>query len=300
MRVMARKLYSLLGNGQKLDGGSMFGNAPRALWQRWARIDDQHRIELACRCLLVREAGRQILFETGIGAAFGPELRERYGVQESRHVLLEELARVGTAPEELDLVVLSHLHFDHAGGLLEAYEEGKEAALAFPKARFLVGKEHWERAIRPHPRDRASFLPELPKLLEESGRLGFIEGETHPWLGEGYRFLRSDGHTPDMRLVVLEGDGPPLLFCADLVPGRAWVRQAITMGYDRYPELLIDEKTAILTELAGQGGRLFFTHDKDYAVCALTTDARGRIAAGDCLAELRGEELAQLDLPTTS
>src|SRR5688500_15847972 len=102
----------------------MFGNAPRAMWQKWIAPDEQNRIPLACRCLLVRERGRTILFETGIGAFFDPQMRERYGVVEDRHVLLDNLATHGVAPEQVDVVVLSHLHFDHAGGALTAWREG--------------------------------------------------------------------------------------------------------------------------------------------------------------------------------
>ena len=119
------KLWSILGNSQKLDGGAMFGNAPKAMWERWASVDGGNRIDLACRALLASPlAGKTVLFETGIGAFFEPALRERYGVQEAHHVLLESLRAAGFEHEDIDVVVLSHLHFDHAGGLLAAWEEG--------------------------------------------------------------------------------------------------------------------------------------------------------------------------------
>src|SRR5689334_20649215 len=107
------QLFSVEGNTQKLDGGSMFGNCPRVVWERWAPADDAHRIDLACRSLMVRDNGRTVLCESGIGAFFEPKLRERYGVQESEHVLLRSLAEHGVAPEDVSVIVLSHLHFDH-------------------------------------------------------------------------------------------------------------------------------------------------------------------------------------------
>ena len=111
------KLWSLLGNSQKLDGGAMFGNVPRAMWEHWIEPDADNRIPLACRALLADGLdGRRVLFETGIGAFFEPKLRERFGVVESRHVLLDSLAEAGLTHEDIDVVVLSHLHFDHAGG----------------------------------------------------------------------------------------------------------------------------------------------------------------------------------------
>ncbi len=273
-----RTLTSLLGNAQRLDGGAMFGNAPRALWSRWLQPDAQNRVPLACRCLLVRDGDRHILFETGIGAFFEPKLRERYGVIEDEHVLLRSLAEVGVTPAQIDVVVLSHLHFDHAGGLLTPWRADAPYALVFPNATFVVGREAWERALHPHPRDRASFVPEVQALLAASGRLELVDGDTSPTLGEGYRFHLSDGHTPGLLLTEIAMPGGPVLFAADLIPGRPWVHVPITMGYDRWPERLIDEKQALLSDLAARGGRLFYTHDPDVAMSALHLEG-GRFSA---------------------
>ena len=116
------QLVSIEGNRQRLDGGAMFGNCPRPVWERWAPPDDKHRIVLSCRALLVREpGGRNVLLEAGIGVFFEPKLRERFGVEEDSHVLLDSLRAAGLGPEDVHVVVLSHLHFDHAGGLLAAH-----------------------------------------------------------------------------------------------------------------------------------------------------------------------------------
>src|SRR3954465_8600710 len=155
------KASSVLGNSQRLDGGAMFGNAPRALWSRWAPPDEAGRVALACRALLVDDGSRRILFETGIGTFFAPELRERYGVVEREHVLLQSLAELGLSDRDIDVVVLSHLHFDHAGGLLAPYRAGSKLELLFPRAEFIVGHSAFERARKPHLRDRASYIPEL-------------------------------------------------------------------------------------------------------------------------------------------
>lgn len=283
-----RTLSAIDGNSQRLDGGAMFGNAPRAVWERWVTPDERHRIPLACRAMLIEEhdgngrPARRVLFETGIGAFFPPKLRDRYGVVEEEHVLLTSLSALGLTDADIDVVVLSHLHFDHAGGLLAAYEEGTPPRLLFPKARFVVGAAAFERAKRPHPRDRASFIPELVPLLEASGRLELVESERSSTLGEGYRCHRSDGHTPGLLLVEVESDGGPIVFAADLIPGRPWVHLPITMGYDRYPELLIDEKSALLGALVAQRGRLFFTHDAEVAMARVVRDEAGRYGVGEC------------------
>jgi glyoxylase-like metal-dependent hydrolase (beta-lactamase superfamily II) len=279
------QLWSLIGNSQRLDGGAMFGNAPKALWSRWIATDEQNRIPLACRCLLVKDLdGRNVLFETGIGAFFEPALRERYGVVEEKHVLLDSLAEAGLTHEDIDVVVLSHLHFDHAGGLLASWQEGQAPSLLFPRATFVVGAEHWQRARHPHPRDRASFIPELCDLLENSGRLELVDGEHSKVLGQAVRLSYSDGHTPGLMLAEVG----KVVFCADLIPGRFWVHLPITMGYDRWPEKLIDEKRGFLDDKLARGVQLFFTHDHDCAMARVTRDERGRYGTADEQRELKG------------
>lgn len=254
----------------------MFGNAPKAMWEKWIPPDDTNRIPLACRCLVVRDGSRTILLETGIGAFFAPAMRERYGVVEPHHVLLHSLQAIGVQPADVDVVVFSHLHFDHAGGALAAWSDGAPVQLVFPNATYVVGAEAWQRAISPHARDRASFIPGLTNLLAGSGRLELAASEDSTALGEGFRFHRSSGHTPGLLLTEVAMPAGPVVFAADLIPGRAWVHLPITMGYDRYPELLIDEKATLLGDLVGRNGRLFFTHDPEVAMAKVARDTRGK------------------------
>ena len=285
---MSKNLYSLNGNRQKLDGGAMFGNAPKALWQRWTAPDDRNRIDLACRTLLIEESDRVILLETGVGAFFEPKMRDRFGIVEAEHILLKNMEQIGFSHEAIDVVVLSHLHFDHAGGLLTAHIEGEDAQLLFPNAQYIVGREAWQRANAPHARDKASFLPHLNALLSASGRLHIVDGDTSDILGSAYRFHLSHGHTPGMLLTEVSTNSGPVVFGGDLVPGTPWVHKAITMGYDRFPELLIDEKTELLVDLVQRGGFIFFTHDPVVAMAKISTDDRGRFVPTHAVHELAG------------
>ena len=294
------KLWSILGNTQQLDGGAMFGNVPKAIWSNWSPPDAQNRILLACRALLASPLnGKTVLFETGIGAFFEPKLRERYGVAEERHVLLESLHNAGFEHEDIDVVVLSHLHFDHAGGLLAAWCEGHPPQLLFPNATYLVSEACWDRATHPHARDRASFIVELPGLLQDSGRLEIVDGIHSQALGNSVRFHYSDGHTPGLMLAEIVGpdrvDGEShggVVFCADLIPGRPWVHVPITMGYDRNAELLIDEKREFLQDKLARNVHLFFTHDPGCALAQVACDEKGKFSTTHEVSELHARVLA--------
>lgn len=255
------RFLAIEGNRQRLDGGSMYGNAPRALWESWSPPDDRNRIDLACRALFVElDDGRRVLFEAGIGVFFEPKLRDRFGVTETSHRLLENLASHGIEPRSIDAVVLSHLHFDHAGGLLTAFEDGPPA-LVFPNAEVYVGRRHWERAMKPHARDRASFVPVLHELLDRSGRLRLVDDLPASFPPGVAAVHWSDGHTPGLLCAEVRTPGGPIVFGSDLVPGVPWVHVPITMGYDRFPEGLIDEKERLFADLVSRGGAIFLTHD---------------------------------------
>lgn len=277
---MKLRLWSIEGNRQMLDGGAMFGNAPRSVWEKWIQPDEQGRIPLACRCLLVEAGGLRILCETGIGAFFEPKLAQRYGVQTpERHRLLESLKAAGFEASDIDYVILSHLHFDHAGGLLPVYQEGAAPAdsLVFPKAKFVVGKEAFERAKSPHPRDRASFIPGLVDLLENSGRLILIERDHKlPGTESFLDFFWTDGHTPGQMHTRIRSSVSEIIYAGDLIPGRFWVHQPITMGYDRYPEKLIDEKRQLYEEIKTHSAWVFFTHDHEVSCAQIQKSESGK------------------------
>ena len=252
--------------------------------------DTQNRIDLACRALLIRDDdGRLILLETGIGAFFEPKLSKIW-VTSDTHVLLENLGALNVSPDEIDIVVLSHLHFD-VGGLLTPWSADSPYSLCFPKAQFLVSEEGWARAVKPHYRDRASFIPELNQLLLDSGRLEAVKGASSEILGPRLDSLFR-GHTPGLMLCGADTAIGPIVFAGDLIPGVSWVHLPITMGYARFPERLIDEKDSLLTDLVGRGGHLFFTHDPQIALGKVVRNEKGRF---NVESTIRSTDLLDLD-----
>lgn len=290
------KLTSIEGNRQKLDGGSMFGNAPRAVWEKWTLPDEKGRIDLACRSFLVQWNNLNILIETGIGAFFEPKMAERFGVQTpDQHKLREELKKLNLKPEDINYVILSHLHFDHAGGLLPTYEEihSDGSKIIFPKAQFIVGQQAWQRAKHPHSRDKASFIPGLTDLLEETKRLVIVEeGQSLPQpLNKILEYRISNGHTPGQLLTLVKGQSHKALFTGDLVPGSHWIHLPITMGYDRFPEAVIDEKEQIYKEALSGKWILLFTHDDQIAGATVKKLDTGKIAPGETFKSFKAFQL---------
>lgn len=273
-------LFSIDGNRQWLDGGAMYGNAPKAVWSKWSPPDDKNRIALSCRCLLAEIGGQKVLCETGIGAFFEPRLAERFGIENSsQHVLLENLKKLQIEPDQIDFVILSHLHFDHAGGLLPTYKDTQRVGhhLVFPKAKFLVSKEALARATDPHPRDKASFIPELTQLLLDSGRLIIVNSETvSGFFDKQISFKLSHGHTPGQMHTMLTGPNASIVFAGDLVPGTTWVHAPITMGYDRNPEMLINEKLELYADVTRNKRWLFYTHDTEYCASQISKSESGK------------------------
>ncbi|MBU1344218.1 MAG: MBL fold metallo-hydrolase [Proteobacteria bacterium] len=270
----AVRFSALMGNSMKLDGGAMFGNAPKALWRRWMQPDDHNMIHIGSRALLIETKEDVILFETGTGAYLSPDMKKRFQIVESHHVLLESLSKKGLTHEDITHVILSHLHFDHAGGLLREWQEGqKKLELLFPNAKFFVGKANFERSRTPHMRDKASFIPGLATLLEKSNRLTLLTDKAVLNLDDlQIEFIESQGHTPGMILSYIQTQGRKMLFAGDIAPGHAWINLPITMGYDRFPEGLIDEKKQVFLRVFKDDAWIFYTHDNIYAASKLLFD----------------------------
>ncbi len=240
-----------------LDGGAMFGVVPRILWERSNPPDDRNRIAMAARALLVAGAGRTILIDTGNGGKLSEKLAAIYRIDNRSGDLLSSLRSLGVAPEDVTDVILTHLHFDHAGG--STVREGKVCRPAFPRARYYVQKDQWNAARKPTERDRASFFPEDFQPLEEHGVLELLDGEGE--LFPGVRLHLVHGHTTALQCPVISDDRTTLFYCADLLPMVPHVQLPWIMAYDLRPLVTLEEKRTVLRRAVEEGWILFFEHD---------------------------------------
>jgi len=253
----------------RLDGGAMFGVVPRALWQRVAPPDGENRVRLNTNCLFVEGAGERVLIETGLGDKWTPRQVEMYGIRRGRSLSESLRAHAGCAPEDLTIVVNTHLHFDHAGGNTKLGDGGR-AVPTFPNARYFVSRAEYEHAESPHERDRASYLPENWRPLAESGKLELKPSDYE--VLPGLRLETVPGHSRTMQCVRLKRGGRTLFGFADLIPTRAHVPLAWIMGYDLYPVETLEAKRRLLPLAAREGWLCLFYHDADAPLCRVAEE----------------------------
>ena len=274
-RVGRLTVHAIQAGGQQLDGGAMFGVVPKPLWERRIPADARNRIPLGMRCLLVEHDDGLVLVDTGLGNKEGERFRDIYGVDnagaDGRTRLEDGVRALGHAPEDVRRVVLTHLHFDHAGGA--TYHDAAGALrIAFPNARYSVQRGEFDYAAHPNERTGASYLPPNFVPLAEAGVLDLVEGETE--IVPGVRVLPAPGHTPHHQIVLVESGGETLAFLADLVPTAAHLPLPWIMGYDVEPLLTLETKRRVLGRAATEGWLLVFEHDAEVAWGRLGHDGR--------------------------
>ena len=261
MTLGSFELTPLLDGYFRLDGGAMFGVVPKPLWEKRAPADERNRITLGMRPLLVRDATRLIIIDAGIGDKMDAKSADIYGLDRREHLDVT-MARAGVKADDVDLVIASHLHFDHAGGFTVRDASGALRP-RFPNARYVISHGEWEDATHPHERNRASYIAENFVPLQEAGVADFIRGDQE--IVPGIRVRRTGGHTRYHHTIFIESDGKTAVFAADLMPTTAHVDAPWIMGYDLYPMETLEFKKLFLKEAIEREYLVFFEHDPKVA-----------------------------------
>jgi glyoxylase-like metal-dependent hydrolase (beta-lactamase superfamily II) len=251
----------------RLDGGAMFGVVPKPLWERRAPADDKNRILLSTRPLLVR-GERTLIIDAGIGPKMDAKSVAIYGIDRSRN-LDHTLGEAGLSAADIDIVLASHLHFDHAGGFTEQDASGRIVP-RFPNARYVARTAEWEDATHPHERNRASYLAENFVPLQAAGVLDLVAGDEV--IMPGVRVVRTGGHTMHHQIVMLESEGRTAVFAADLIPTTAHVDEPWIMGYDLYPMDTLAFKRRFVRDAIEREYLIFFEHDPEVSAGYIRED----------------------------
>lgn len=271
------RLYAIDTGRFALDGGAMFGVVPKVIWEKLIAPDDRNRIPMAMRALLIEEGERLILVDVGVGHKYTPKFADLYAIDHSIHTLEGELQRLGFSVQDVTDVVLTHLHFDHAGGSTKM--EGDRAMPTFPNARYYVQRSHWDWAHAPNPRERASFFPENYDPLQASGQLVLVDGETE--LIPAVRLRVVNGHTEGQQLVEVHYRGKTILYAADLFPTSAHLPLPYVMAYDVRPLITFEERQTYLPRLVAEEIIVFYEHDPIVECSTVVEKAPGRYERGE-------------------
>ena len=271
----------------RLDGGAMFGTVPKVLWEKAHPADEKNRIELAARCLLLEGFNRRILVDTGLGDKWDAKHREMFAIETVQGGVAGALAARGTDPATITDVVLTHLHFDHAGGATKTAADGTIEP-AFPHARYHLQKRNLEWAQKPNDREAASYRAENFDALVAADVLELHEGSRE--LYPGLFLVVADGHTEALQMVRVigpgeEGEAEELWYPADMIPTSSHVPAAWVMGYDISALRCLEEKKALLSEIAGRNAWLFYEHDPVFAA-SRTESIGGKFRSVDGVSEL--------------
>lgn len=266
LKIGHYEVYSVPTGIFGLDGGAMFGTVPKVLWEKSNPADSKNRIQMEARALLLKSPGCNILIDTGNGSDFvakygnklGTKFKDMYNIDDSGPSLLKSLKLYEVNPEDIHHVILTHFHFDHAGGATT--EKNGKLVPTFPNAKYWAQKGNLETAQRPNLREKASYYPANFQPLLDLNILNLLEGDTENFI-VGVSALTSNGHTHQQQIVKITDDKTTLVYCADVVPTSSHIKIPWLMGYDLHPLILMEEKQKYLSQAAEQSWYLFFEHD---------------------------------------
>lgn len=280
LKVGSLTVHALEAGIQKLDGGAMFGVVPKPLWQRRIAADDRNRIPLAMRPLLIEHPDGLVLVDSGLGNKESERFHDIYGIEnagaDGRTALEDAIREVGHAPDDVKIVLSTHLHFDHAGGntYIPADDTERRVVPSFPKARYIAHQREFEYATHTNERTGASYLPHNWEVVQERGMMETIDGTTGT-IVPGIGVMVTPGHTPWHMSVLIEDGGDALLCPADTIPTAHHVPLPWIMGYDVEPLRTLESKRELLTRGAAEGWRVVFEHDAATVGGRLVPGARG-------------------------
>jgi glyoxylase-like metal-dependent hydrolase (beta-lactamase superfamily II) len=266
------ELFTIETGHFKLDGGAMFGVVPKSIWHKLNPADENNMISLAMRCLLVQDGKRLILIDNGMGNKQDAKFFGYYYLH-GNHSLDASLAKYGFSRADITDMVLTHLHFDHCGGSIAYNADRTKLETAFPNATYWVSEAHWNEALAPNPREKASFLKENIMPIQESGQLQLLQPgqQFHPEID----LLFTQGHTQSMMHPIVPFKGSKLIYLADVIPTQAHLPTPYVMGYDVRPLDTMKEKTDILNMALDNNWVLYFEHDPHLQACTLQQTEKG-------------------------
>ncbi len=267
------ELYTINAGYFKLDGGAMFGVVPKSIWQKTNPADENNLCTWAMRCLLIKDGERLILVDNGIGEKQDEKFLKHYYLH-GDDTLEKSLASHGFTRDDITDVFLTHLHFDHCGGSIERDADGNLSP-AFKNATFWSSRAHWEWAVLPNAREKASFLKENILPIQESGRLKFVDNEDHVGFTDNIQIRFAYGHTDAMMLPQISYKGKTILYMADLLPSVGHIPLPYVMAYDMFPMKTLEEKKKFLEEAAKNEYILYLEHDPVNECCTLQETEKG-------------------------
>ena len=271
------RLYPILSGNFKLDGGAMFGVVPKSLWQRTNPADNNNMIDIAARCLLIEDADRLILIDTGMGNKQSDKFYGYYFLW-GDDTIDKSLAKYGFHRDDITDVFMTHLHFDHCGGSIQWNADRTGYEPAFKNAYFWSNVDHWQWATQPNRREKASFLKENILPMEDSGQLKFTSLPNDPILSNselGFDIFFANGHTDKQMIPMINYKGKTICFMADLLPTAGHLPLPFVMGYDTRPLLTLDEKELFLNMAADQNFYLFLEHDAHNEIITVKHTEKG-------------------------
>lgn len=271
------QLYTIDTGYFKLDGGAMFGVVPKVLWQKTNPADKNNLIDLSMRCMLIEDGDRLILIDTGMGNKQSEKFFGYYYLF-GDFTLDSSLAKLGFHRDDITDVFLTHLHFDHCGGSIQLNSTKTGFESAFKNAKFWSNENHWNWALDPNSREKASFLTENIQPIEESGQLNFVKLSQNSRLQNtalGFDVYLADGHTEKQMIPMLNYQGKKVVFMADLLPTTGHIPLPFVMGYDTRPLRTMDEKQQFLNKAADENFYLFLEHDSQTELCTVQHTEKG-------------------------